>query len=342
MGITAKELAKKLNLSAAAVSMALNNKPGVSTATRRLVLDTAEKYGYDFSRINEKNSESYSVCFVIYRKHGGIVADTPFFSELSEGISQFCKSKNFKLKISYIYEDEETIQKQIDDIQYSDCSGIILLGTEMEEGDLKPFLNLPVPLVLLDSYFETTPCNSVLINNTQGAYNATRYLIQKCHSQPGYLRSSCEISNFAERATGFYNAVRSFGMSASKSIVHRLTPSMEGAYADMMEIIHSGEDLSGCYFADNDLIAVGAIKALKQRGYRIPEDISIVGFDNLPISSVIDPNLTTIHVPKQFLGEMAAQRLMQLMYEPVQPTVKIEISTELIKRGSVFSPKKPK
>ena len=190
----------------------------------------------------------------------------------------------------------------------------------MEEGDLKPFLNLPVPLVLLDSYFETTPCNSVLINNTQGAYNATRYLIQKCH----------------------YNAVRSFGMSASKSIVHRLTPSMEGAYADMMEIIHSGEDLSGCYFADNDLIAVGAIKALKQRGYRIPEDISIVGFDNLPISSVIDPNLTTIHVPKQFLGEMAAQRLMQLMYEPVQPPVKIEISTELIKRGSVFSPKKPK
>ena len=79
MSITAKELAKKLNLSPAAVSMALNHKPGVSTATRRLVFDTAEKYGYDFSRISEKNSITGSIYFVIYKKHGAVVTDTPFF-----------------------------------------------------------------------------------------------------------------------------------------------------------------------------------------------------------------------------------------------------------------------
>ena len=335
MGITAKELARKLNLSAAAVSMALNHKPGVSTATRQLVLDAAEKYGYDFSRIAEKHTTSGAIYFVIYKKHGTVVADTPFFSQVSEGISQGCKKNDYRLKISYIYEDEDTITKQIEEIQYSDCAGIILLGTEMESGDLKPFLNLPIPVVLLDAYFETVPCNCVLINNVQGAYLAARHLIRSCKTQPGYLRSAYQISNFAERSSGFYKAIRASGMSSSRSIVHSLTPSMEGAYADMLEIIKNGEELASCYFADNDLIAVGAIKALKENGYRIPQDIGIVGFDNLPLGSVIEPALTTIHVPKQYMGEAAAQKLIDLLNTPGQPPTKTEVSTMLVKRGTV-------
>lgn len=337
MGITAKELASKLGVSAAAVSMALNNKPGVSTATRRLILDAAEKYGYDFSRIAEKQAVSRAIYFVVYKRHGAIVADTPFFSQVSEGISIGCKKHNYKLKISYLYNDEDTIERQIEDIRFSDCSGILLLGTEMTAEALKPFLRLPIPFVLLDAYFETVPCNCVLINNMQGAYLATDYLIRKCRKQPGYLHSSYAISNFSERASGFYNAVRAAGMSPSKTIVHRLTPSMEGAYADMLEILGRGEELAPCYFADNDLIAVGAMKALKERGFRIPEDISITGFDNLPISSVIEPPLTTIHVPKQYMGEAAAERLISLLTVAGQPPVKTEISTTLLKRSTVLN-----
>ena len=305
MGITAKELARKLNLSAAAVSMALNHKPGVSTATRQLVLDAAEKYGYDFSRIAEKHTTSGAIYFVIYKKHGTVVADTPFFSQVSEGISQGCKKNDYRLKISYIYEDEDTITKQIEEIQYSDCAGIILLGTEMEGGDLKPF------------------------------YLAARHLIRTCKTQPGYLRSAYQISNFAERSSGFYKAVRAAGMSSSRSIVHSLTPSMEGAYTDMLELIKNGEELASCYFADNDLIAVGAMKALKESGYRIPQDIGIVGFDNLPLGSVVEPALTTIHVPKQYMGEAAAQKLIDLLNTPGQPPTKTEVSTMLVKRGTV-------
>lgn len=336
MGITAKELAKKLNLSAAAVSMALNNKPGVSTATRQLVLEAAEKHHYDFTKIQDKQTVSGSLYFVIYKKHGTVVADTPFFSQLSEGISMGCKERKHKLKISYIYEDEDTIQKQIEDIQYSDCSGIILLGTEMVAEDLRPFLNLPVPLVLLDSYFETLACDCVLINNVQGAYLATRHLIEKCKKQPGYLRSSYSISNFAERSSGFYKAIRASGMSSSKSIVHDLTPSVEGACADMLELIDNKEELAPCYFADNDLIAVGVIKALKKRGFRVPEDVAVVGFDNMPISTVVEPTLTTVNVPKQYLGQVAVERLISLLNTPGQPPVKTEISTSLLKRRSVL------
>ena len=335
MGITAKELAKKLNLSAAAVSMALNKKPGVSTKTRQMVLDAAERFGYDFTRISEKIASPGTIYFIIYKKYGAIVADTPFFSQLSEGISIGCMKNNYRLNILYFQEDEDTIQKQFEDIKYSNCSGIILLGTEILPENLIPFIDIKIPIVILDTYFETISCDYVLINNIQGADLAAKHLINKCKFQPGYLKSTYNISNFNERSTGFYNAVRSAGMSASKCIVHNLPPSIDGAYSDMSELINSGEELAACYFADNDLIALGAIKAFKENGIRIPEDISVIGFDNMPASSMFEPELSTINVPKKYMGEVAVERLISLLNNPGQPPIKTEINTSLIKRNSV-------
>ncbi len=334
MSITAKELAGKLGLSTAAVSMALNNKPGVSRETRQMVLDAAEKEGYDFSRISAKKQITGSIYFVLFKRHGAIVADTPFFSQLSDGISEGCKDTGYKMNTRYIYDDERTIQEQIEDIQYSDCCGIILLGTEMTVSDYKLFQKLPIPIVLLDTYFEAVEANYVLINNVQGAFSATSYLIKRTRQQPGYLRSSYSIGNFEERASGFYNAVRAGGMSASKSIVHQLTPSVEGAFSDMMEILERGDELAKCYFADNDLIAVGAMRALKAKGYKIPQDISIVGFDNISFSNIVEPSLTTIHVPKQEMGILAVERLITLLEKKKTTPVKIEVSTHLVKRHS--------
>ena len=102
----------------------------------------------------------------------------------------------------------------------------------------------------------------------------------------------------------------------------------------MMEIIKNGEELARCYFADNDLIAIGAMKAIKEAGLAIPGDIAVAGFDNMPASTVIEPPLSTVHVPKQYLGEAAAKRLIELLESPAQPAVKIEIATTLMKRGS--------
>lgn len=334
MSITAKELAQKLGISAAAVSMALNNKPGVSQKTRKMILDEADKYGYDFSRLSVKRQSGRNLYFIIYKKHGAVVADTPFFALLSNGVNECCKENGYKMNVRYVYDDGETLERQIEDIQYSDCSGIILLGTEMTADDFRIFKSLPVPLVLLDTYFETVRTNYVLINNVQGAYLATSYLIKHCHQQPGYLRSSYPIGNFEERSSGFYNAIRSGGMSASKSIVHKLTPSIEGAFSDMMEILEQGEELAPCYFADNDLIAMGAMRAFKTKGYRIPEDIAIVGFDDIEFSNIVEPGLTTIHVPKQEMGRMAAERLFRLIEKKETVPAKIEISTYLVKRHS--------
>lgn len=335
MKITAKELAARLGLSATAISMALNNKPGVSSETRAYVLREAEKYGYDFSKLSMKKNCSGDIYCIIYRAHNAILNYTPIFSELTDGIEQECRQNGYHLKISQLYEKTDDINKYIEDLRISDCVGIILLGTEITAGICQNFLSLSVPVVLLDSYFPTVNCSSVLINNVQGAYLATNYLIERCQNQPGHLCSSYRIENFIERTVGFTKSVKEHGMSLGKSISHELSPSIEGALADMLEIIDRDDYLAKCYFADNDLIAIGAIKALKLRGYKVPEDIAIIGFDNIPESRIVDPALTTIDIPRKFMGQTAVHQLIKQLTYPVPHTVKIEMSTTLVKRFSV-------
>lgn len=334
MGITAKELAHQLGLSEAAVSIALNNGNGVSTATKQRVLEAAEKHGYDFTRISARRGRAQGVYFIYYRKHGAIVNDNPFFAEISESIQQACKDRELRLNIRYLYE-EDTISRQVEDIVYSNCAGIILLGTEMRREDFAPFESISVPVVLLDTYIEEIARDCVLINNVQGAFLATDYLIRQTKKQPGYLRSSYPINNFDERADGFYKAVRYHGYSASKSIVHRLPPSIDGAYADMMEVLDGGNAIAPCYFADNDMIALGAMKAFQKKGLSVPGDVSIVGFDNIPLCNYVNPGLTTINVPKKYMGAMAVTRLAELMTAKNFAPIKLEIQTNLVKRQSV-------
>jgi LacI family transcriptional regulator len=352
MSITAKELARQLNLSEAAISMALHNKPGVSTATRKRIIAAAQEQGYDFSRITpseETVSQNGTIHFVIYRKNGAVVPnsptrrnnapyvgsirDVPFFSQLSEGIDSGCKLCGYRLNISYLYEGDD-ISGQLSEWKRNAIKGILLLGTEMERADLAPFLSCGLPFVLVDNYFEELALNCVMINNIQGAFLATEYLIRHRHSQPGYLHSSYSITGFEERSDGFFKAIRKNGLSTSHSVIHSLTPSAEGAYADMKELLASGETISDCYFADNDQIAAGAMRAFQENGYRIPQDISIVGFDDMPLCTYVNPPLTTIHVPKQYMGEMAVKRLAEIIANPSASPVKIEIATSLLKRKS--------
>ena len=205
----------------------------------------------------------------------------------------------------------------------------------MEENKLKLFSEMKIPIVFLDAYFEKPELNFVMINNIQGAFMATEYLIKKRRTQPGYLRSSYWISNFDYRADGFYKAIRAAGMSTSKSPVIRLSPSEEGAYADMKELLATGEKPTASYFADNDHIAIGAIRALEEAGYKIPEDVAVVGFDDIPLCNYMNPPLTTVQVPKRFYGETAAVRVIQLVENKNSQPLKIEVNTPLIKRKSV-------
>ena len=335
MSITAKELAKQLGLSESAVSLALNNKPGVSTATRKRVFEAAEASGYDFSRkAVARAGKRGTIGFVVYRKSGAVVSDTPFFAALTDGVSAGCRRERYDCVIRYLYEDDD-ITDQIHALNLAQFSGVILLATEMDENSLRIFTRFQTPMVILDACFEKLPFNYILINNIQGAFIATEHLIRRRRAQPGYLRSAYPISNFEQRADGFYKAVRAAGMSTASSPVIRLTPSQEGAYADMKRLLASGEKPANCYFADNDLIAIGAMQALREYGLRIPEDVGLVGFDDLPPCEYLNPPLTTVMVPKLFMGEAAVSRVVRLIEGGPEPVVKIEVSTRLIVRKSV-------
>ena len=334
MSISAKELAQKLNISAATVSMVLNRKPGISEKTRSMVIEAAKEYGYDFSKKWDLSEEKGNIQYVIYKKHGTVVGDTPFFSQVTEGIEHACKEEGYDLQINYFYENQD-INAQIQALSEKNCQGILLLGTELDVDYFPPFSKLKVPMVILDSYFEELNCDSVLINNVQGAYRATNYLIEKGMTNVGYLRSSYPIGNFAERGDGYYKALRHQHLPTSHNFVHDLTPSMEGAYLDMIHILQEKPAMAQAYFADNDLIAAGAMRALKEFGFRIPEDISIIGFDDMPICDFLDPPLTTMEVPKKRLGELAMKQLVQKISKEPKLTVKIEVSVKLHERKSV-------
>ena len=335
MAITAKELAQKLNLSATAVSMALNNKPGVSTETKSKILQAAEKYGYDFSRLSARKQKNGAIYAVWYRGNNAVIRYAPIFDELLNGIEKECRNQDYKLKILRFYEMNDELKMILETLRLPDCIGIILLGTELKESYGKEFLSLNKPVVILDSYFDSLNCNYVLINNRQGAYLATSYLISRRLKQPGHLQSSFPLGNFSERKEGFQRAIQDNGMSPSLSIVHELPPYIDDAMADMLEIIDSGAALADCYFADNDLIAIGAMKALKLRGYRIPEDIAIIGFDNISEGKIIEPSLTTINIPRLYMAQLAVQKLIDSINTTIPYTSKIEVATSLVKRFSV-------
>ena len=223
MPITAKELAKKLKLSQTAVSMALNNKPGVSTETRRMVVEAAEKYGYDFTRLSLKKNKVGSIYAVSYRSHNAIMSYSPIFDAMVEGMESMVQKGNYKLKVITFYEKRDNLEHYLEDLRTTDCVGIILFGTEMREEMVRPFLKLPFPVVILDAYFENLNCNYVVPNNRQGAYLATDYLISRRMKQPGYLQSAYPLRNFSERLEGFYHAVHANGMSRSRCIIHQLS-----------------------------------------------------------------------------------------------------------------------
>ena len=196
MAITAKKLAQILGLSETAVSMALNNKEGVSAETRQLVMETAEQYGYDFSRIALKR-ENYTIAVIIYTANNTIFSQTEIVNDLLQGIADKCKDEHVKTKIIQFYENVEEIESLLEKLRMSRIDGMIVLGTEMNVQNCRRLKQLKIPMVVLDSFFIGINCDSVLINNREGAYLATTYLISKYLQHPGHLRSSLRVNNFS-------------------------------------------------------------------------------------------------------------------------------------------------
>lgn len=334
MKISAKELATKLNISAATVSMVFNNKPGISEKTRELVLKAAKEYGYESNKKIDNLKENSVIHFVIYKKHGHLVTDTSFFSFVIEGVNLQCQKFNCRHQITYVY-NNDSLQSLLSSISKSENSGVILLATEMTSSDFDFSSKYDIPMVILDNHFDELYYDSILINNSQGAYLATKYLIENGHKKIGYLSSNVSIGNFVERKHGYYNALREHDLPTEHPYIYYLSPHGQKAYEEMNRYLASSKEVATAYFADNDTIASSALRSFKEHGIRVPEDVSIIGFDDMPFCQIIDPPLTTMYVPKQELGALAVDRLLSKIKAVKKETVKIQVATHLIERNSV-------
>ena len=337
MGITGKELAKKLKLSETAVSMALHNKPGVSIETRRKVLKAAERYGYDFDRIERTNTNRRKICLIVgnYLSKKGSV--TSFFEDITAGINQILEDEMCQLDINMLNSmqlSENYINELLMNIRAASYSGLILLGADMPKFFIQALLVLSIPIVLIDTFYEDLPCSAITVNNRFGGAIAANYLASKYLEEPGYLRCRYRVKNFDKRINGFMERLRDDGWSRHKVEVFTLSHTIEGAKADMENIIKKGEPLCRAYFAETDMIAIGAIKALQENGYRVPEDVAIMGFENITLAPLINPKLTTIDIPSTYMGQLAAEKILELLKYPTKHTSNTKVSVSLIERES--------
>ncbi len=336
LAVTINEIAQKANVSTATVSMVLNNKPGISYATREKVLKIVEEYGYSLPPLKKNYSRNKGkIQLAIYKKHAKIIGDTPFFQALIEGIESKARHNSYQLTFNYLscQSDTDTI---IADMRENAIDGMILLGTEMEEQDFIRFTKTDIPILLLDSYFLNVNANYITIDNINGVYKATRHLLENGHRQIGYLKSSILIQNFKERYEGYMKALSKEGIVPDALYSVPLRPSMDGAYEDMLRYLSQNAQLPTAFVADNDIIAFGAMKALKEKNIRIPEDVSIVGFDDMPFCTMIEPKLTTINVDKNALGQLAVENLIQMMNRKNKIFSKTTLEVTLIQRESVL------
>lgn len=335
MGVTVKDIADVLEISPATVSLAINYKRGVSEKTRERVFEVARELGYNKTAAPVRTAERHTVQCVIFKQRATSGLDTSFFSKMMEGVESRAGLGGSSLMISYI-NAEDNIPQRLDALCAADTQGMILLATELTPEKIKPFLSVRVPLVVLDAYFENLPLDCVTINNAQGAFMATTYLMEQGHTEIGYLTSKVRTVNFSERHEGFRKAFRKAGLRRSAEYSFPLTPSIDGACADMKAALQLRPKLPTAFFADNDIIAAGAMRALKEMGVRVPEDVSVVGFDDIPLCLSLDPLLTTVGVPKERLGILAMERLYNRIEQPdVTEFVKIEVGTKLMERESV-------
>lgn len=344
MRINGKDIAKKLGISPSAVSLAINGKSGVSEETRERVMAEAVKMGYLLQKKN--TSVPRNVRYVIFMEDGDTVKETQFYSIVLQGIEARAKEHSYSVFVSYFYSGGNW-KDQIS-AACKDVTGLIILATEMEDRHISMALESglqkqKMPIVLVDNATSVVDVDSVVADSLRGAYKAVTHLLDMGHPDVGYLRSKCRIDNFDQREAGVLKARMERGINDSAGLhVVDVGISSESAYQDMSAWLEAGGVPRSAYFADNDIIAAACVRALKAKGYRVPEEISVIGFDDMPICNMLDPTLSTVRVMKNQLG-MTAMDILRLRIEERDYALsnqevgvyRMVVSTSLIKRDSV-------
>lgn len=337
MEMTNRDIAKKIGVSPATLSLIINNKPGISQSTREYVLDKLYEYGFShiikhqIASIKDKN-----LCFIIYRRHGKIVDSSPFFMLLTQGIESYAKEKGYNVFITF-FDKQMPMEEQIERLRNMNCVGSVLFATEMLDDDIYILSHLPFPVVLLDNSFPLLNYDSIAINNEMGTYQAIEHLYSKGYRIIGYLKSKTYTNNFGEREQGYQNALKHFSLELNKEYIIELGYSLENSYYDFSRYLNHHPVLPEAFVCDDDTIANGAVRALIEHGYKIPHDIAIVGFNDRPLCEQMFPKLDSIRVLKEAFGGFAIACLINKIESNANYNLKLRIGTQYISRNTVMT-----
>ena len=327
--VTIRDIAEKAGVSINTVSRALNNKPDISEETRRKILKIAQELGY------VKNATASSLRSKQTNIVGVIIADSanPFYAEVLKGIEAASRKYGYQIMLmntERIYENEE---KAIEVLLQRRVDGLLITPVQDKSDDIRALIERKVPFVIVGRHFEELEVDEIHSDEVKGGYLATRHLIERGRKNiimiSGYLFKSAAYM----RLEGYRKALKEYGIPFSEKMIIETDIDIESGYRAMREAIEKGLEFDAV-FCYNDLLAFGVIKALKECGYRIPEDVAVVGYDDIVYSSFVCPSLTTVRIKKFEMGYEAFRMLLQRLKGRRKRRKRVILDVELVVRES--------
>ena len=337
--ITARELAERLGISTAAVSFALNGKPGVSEQTRERVLAMAQKLGYARTKFAYGDPTKKTICFLVYV--GQVIRrteNTTFSSLVLRGAETAAAAVGYQTVVRYLYADKP-LEPQLKNI-LTGVHGIILLATDVTEDSMPDIERLilsagEIPTVAVNNTLLADKVDCVLNDNRRGAKNAVRHLIERGCTRIGYLASRDRIDVFRQREQGMMEALQEAGLPLLDCL---MVANSVAASEEIEAWTRAGKPLPDGVFADDDVLGTVAVRTLRRHGIDVPGRVAVIGFDDEPICEICEPQLSSVQVFAEEMGAWASQiickRLERNSGHYDEPLLVISVSTPLCVRQS--------
>ncbi len=332
--VTIIEVAAEAGVSFATVSRVINNDIHVRPETRKRVLTTMQRLGY------VANRQARSLAGGKSNMIGLLVPDlgTGYIGEIIRGIDTELSWTGIDL---ILYTTHRTATKEsnyVANLARGMVDGLLLVLPRNPVDYIATLTRRNYPFVLIDHQGTAETCPAVGATNWQGAFTATEYLISLGHKRIGFITGSMDLGCAQDRLKGYRSALRTHHIPETPDLVYEGTFFQPDGYAGACALLDL-EDPPTAIFASNDVMAMGVMDAVRNRELRIPDDISVIGFDNIPQSAMVYPPLTTVQQPLEQMGRVAAQMLIGILNNVEKDTNRIELPTELIVRSSTSSPK---
>jgi DNA-binding LacI/PurR family transcriptional regulator len=318
---TIKDVAKKANVSVATVSRVINNTGYVNFETRKIVEDAIDEMGYVPNELARS----------LFRKKSNIIGlivphiSTYFFAELIEAIEEHITKKGYKLMIFNSKDDIEIEKKYINVFSQYNIDGLIIVANTKST---RAYINLNIPIITIDHIIDQS-VPSVTSDNVQGGEIAARKLIESGAKNIIHFRGPSVLITVIDRARGFYQVMNEHNIDVQSCDLDFKIPEL-----DLIEDFIKKHPKVDGIFCSSDIIAIYVISVLQKLGYKIPEDVQVIGYDNIELSEVLFPRLTTIAQPIDDMGVRTVENLLTLIEKKELEDIHQTLTVSIVERDS--------